>query len=238
MKFIIKWVFWLVVPYVILFFFWPIAFLPSYYHASFSFKKSVKLGFIALLVSPFVLIPVFSFSSGMVGYFTGNAHLRYYGLPGAEFFNLHPELRCYKSTSGCIVNGSEIFTQTPNNAAIRMFAGYFGPMKGTYQGPYPLRDEVFQILTSAKSMPFDIGKKEAKTQKTPIPEKILLSEKVIGIKDLRYSLYRDSCLIIGNRFYAELYDYVTGRKFAVYINLNSKYYDEEPIPSSAINSRS
>ena len=82
-----------------------------------------------------------------IDYWNGTATLQYSGLPGPEFYNLDPELRCGRTTSGCLVDGSEDFTQIPNNAAVAMLVRLFGPQRGTYTGPYPTREQAFAALT-------------------------------------------------------------------------------------------
>lgn len=89
-----------------------------------------------------------SFIQGSVDYFNGEARLRHSGLPGTTFFNLDPELRCGRSTYGCIVSGGEWVTQLPYNSAVRLFTACFGWMPNTYKGPFPTEDEAKTALAS------------------------------------------------------------------------------------------
>ena len=82
---------------------------------------------VCLLLSPIGL----GLASGIVGYCSGNASLWYEGYPGTEFHNLDPELRCGRSTSGCIVVGHEWLTHGPNNLAVRTLTRWVGPPRGT-----------------------------------------------------------------------------------------------------------
>ena len=65
----------------------------------------------------------------------------YEGLPGTQSSNLDPELRCGRSTSGCIVSGNEWLMHGPNNLAVRMMTRWFGLQRGTYRGPYPSAEQ-------------------------------------------------------------------------------------------------
>ena len=82
-------------------------------------------------------------------YAMGDVLLRYSGLPGTRFYNLDPELRCGKTTHGCIVDGSEWTTQLPYNTTARLLTACFGCMPGTYLGPYPTEEESRSALVNA-----------------------------------------------------------------------------------------
>jgi hypothetical protein len=92
---------------------------------------------------------------GTVGYCTGTARVHGMGLPGFGYFNLDPELRCERSTGGCVVNGGEFLTQTPNNFAIVTLTRLFGPQPGTYTGPYPNETQAKAALL-ASAMPVSL----------------------------------------------------------------------------------
>lgn len=101
-----------------------------------------------------VLSPVFvSFVLGAVGYATGTAKLRSMGLPGTEFHNPDRQTRCGRQTGGSLVNGGEFIWHTPNNAAVRLMAAMFGPVPGSYDGPYPTRAEAVAALEEAEDVP-------------------------------------------------------------------------------------
>jgi hypothetical protein len=86
-----------------------------------------------LLGSPFSAL----FGAGAVEYSMGRATLMSSGKPRLETFNLDTFARCPSSTSGCFVTGGEWVVQLPYNAAVLMLTVFFGPMPGTYRGPYP-----------------------------------------------------------------------------------------------------
>jgi hypothetical protein len=80
------------------FFLWPpisLLVLPGLFLA-----RSIRLLVIGVLLSPWVVIPLVSYTGGVVTYFNGTAVLREQGRPGGDFWNLDPELRCHRSTSG------------------------------------------------------------------------------------------------------------------------------------------
>lgn len=104
------------------------------------------------ILSPCVAIPIFSFTWGVVGYFRSTAVLRASGYPGPEFYNLDPKKRLYRSTSGCIVTGIELFTHIPNNVAVNGLVHLFGPMKNSYVGAYPTRKTVWTLMRGAQTL--------------------------------------------------------------------------------------
>ena len=108
----------------------------------------------------FVALNPFGLSAwmGFVDYATGNAHLRFSGLPGTKFLNLDRELRCGTATYGCIVDGSEWITQLPYNATVRLLTKSFGYMPGTYTGPYPTESEAKTALVAAPAIPAEVLK--------------------------------------------------------------------------------
>jgi len=87
--------------------------------------------------------------TGAVGYASGTGRLMLNGLPGPEFRNLDRELRCRRVSMGCVIDGSEIFTQEPNNLAITLLTRAFGPMPGAYRGAYPSREEARAAVAAA-----------------------------------------------------------------------------------------
>ena len=112
--------------------------------------RSKILALLAVLVSPFLVTAIFSCANGVCGYCTGTARLRTVGLPGPGFFNLDRTYRCYRSTSGCVVNGSEQWTHMPYNAAVVGLIKAFGPMPGAYTGPYPTGPEADSLLRASE----------------------------------------------------------------------------------------
>jgi hypothetical protein len=140
---------WTLAGHLLFWAFWPLAVLAVATGVLVSLRASRREGALLILLSPFLVVPIFCFAGGIVGYARGEARLRAAGLPGPEFHNLDRDLRCYRSTSGCLVDGSEAFTHGPNNAAVRLMIRLFGPMLGAYLGPYPTREEAWALADAA-----------------------------------------------------------------------------------------
>jgi len=94
------------------------------------------------------------FGMGVIGYCTGTAKVQGMGLPGMGYYNVDPELRCERSTGGCLVNGGEVLTQTPNNRVVVGLTRLFGPQPGAYTGPYP--DETETKAALATGVPISV----------------------------------------------------------------------------------
>jgi hypothetical protein len=95
------------------------------------------------------------FALGVISYCTGTAKVQGMGLPGPGYFNVDPELRCERSTGGCLVNGGEILTQMPNNWVVMGLTRLFGPQPGAYTGPYPDETQAMAAL-SASGAPISV----------------------------------------------------------------------------------
>jgi hypothetical protein len=129
--------------------FWPLGGVVWLASAVYLVIRRRRWAAISLALSPYVALSMMSLFLGFFGYVNGTARFRYFGLPGCEFSNLDSDYRVYRSSSGCIVDGSEIFTQTPNNFAIRTLVRAFGPMRGVYTGPYPDKDEAANAISNS-----------------------------------------------------------------------------------------
>lgn len=130
----------------LLFFTLPLAFLFWTGVLLYLFLSRTKLKWYLLLLSSWTLVPLYGFLAGTNDYFQGQATIKTYGLPGPEFWNLHPQFRAWRSTSGCVVMGDEIFTQTPNNIAVKFWTKLLGPQPHVYQGYYPSKQETDSLL--------------------------------------------------------------------------------------------
>lgn len=78
---------------------------------------------------------------GVAEYKAGTARLRTMGLPGLEFWSVDRGYRCEWMTGGCLSDGSEELRDGPYNTAVMLMIQLFGPMPGSYTGPYPTREE-------------------------------------------------------------------------------------------------
>ena len=130
-----------------------------------------------VLLSPFF----FTFIFAVIQYTIGTGHLLFYGLPRTESYNLDPELRCGRVTGGCVVHGYEWVFQGLNNGAIRMMTASFGPMPGSYKGPYPSKEESLGALADAKPIAIE----QMITDKITINRRNILLDNGVGIGLLR-----------------------------------------------------
>ncbi|HCN10280.1 MAG TPA: hypothetical protein DIT01_20315 [Lentisphaeria bacterium] len=201
---------------------WPVALIVTAAAVVKSLSMSYRCAALSLIVSPFFVLPVYSLASGTIGYFCGTARLRSYGLPGPEFWNLDREARCHRSTSGCIVTGTEVLTHTPNNAAIRTLVRAFGPTPGTFHGAYPTKRDVSELLAKSARQ---IGVSELQQD----PRQIGLSvqsdlgvytedRRRIGVEQqvLRWAVFEDDTIVVADDTRALLYDAATGKRYALY----------------------
>lgn len=128
---------------------WPIGAVIGVALIVYLLRQRRRLAIICILLSPYVVLSSLSVALGVLCYFLGTAQLRTFGMPHREFYNLDQRWRVYHSTSGCIVDGSEIFTQEPNNAVVKLLVTVLGPMRGVYTGPYPSKAEALAQLAAA-----------------------------------------------------------------------------------------
>jgi hypothetical protein len=209
----------LVLAWPIFFFFWPVGIVASLFAIATLFKRSRRSGVIGIAGSPFVALPIIWFIWGIVSYFTGSAVLWSFGYPSGQFRNLDPELRCYRRTSGCVVTGSELFWQPPNNAGVRLMATWFGPVPGHYHGKYPSRQEARQLLeTGGRNLTYEEFAREARSQKLKVnlehwePK----PEANRPPPEFRIVEVENSSVLVGRRTSIVLFDRATGLKYATY----------------------
>ncbi|SHH96778.1 hypothetical protein SAMN04488109_6313 [Chryseolinea serpens] len=105
-----------------------------------------------LFFSPWIIIPLFHFTAGTIGYFSGTAALGGVGYPGPGFFNLDRQYRAWHSTSGCVQYGNEPLTDGPRNAAIYLWTNLCGYQRDVYQGYYPDERKTQQLLNQQGKM--------------------------------------------------------------------------------------
>jgi hypothetical protein len=171
---------------------------------------------VGLLAVP-MLIAGLSFAEGTWGYFAGTARLRGVGMPGPEYGNLDAGLRVYRSTSGCIVWGTEPLTHLPNNLAIALLTTLFGPMRGTYHGPYPDRSQVRDALRASRES-VD-GAAFNQVPQRPVRNCAALAELFPPRADeptARCAMFEGATLVLGLRDEARLWSGNSGNLYARY----------------------
>jgi hypothetical protein len=173
--------------------------------------------FLALVAIP-VAVAAYSFMEGTVGYLGGTAVFRGVGYPGREYYNLEPKYRVYWQTSGCVVLGTEYLTHVPYNFAVMALATVFGPMRGTYHGPYPTRQEAGAVLRDSRET---VGLEALyHEQLTPARDCQALAARYPpggGEKDPKCAVFRDRTIVLGDEGMASLVDTETGNRYARYM---------------------
>ncbi len=91
----------------------------------------------------------------VISYVCGSARLRTSGLPSIETYNVDPATRFQRASSGCLVDGSQLVWQIPNNLVLRLLSATFGPMQGAYDGPFPSQEESDEALVVAVPISWD-----------------------------------------------------------------------------------
>lgn len=114
------------------------------------FATRSRWAWLLLVVNPFIIATGLSALGGAYGYFHGSGRFLTRGLPGQEFFNLDPDYRIYREPGGCMFYDSDIFTQAPHNAILASLVEHFGPMAGSYIGPYPGRAEAYSLIRKSQ----------------------------------------------------------------------------------------
>ncbi|MBI2923361.1 MAG: hypothetical protein HYY18_20075 [Planctomycetes bacterium] len=122
-----------------------------------------------------------------------------------------------------MISGEEFLTNAGNNFAMRMLVRWGGPMKGSYVGPYPTREEAFAALRVSKGRIEDgfTTAEFAKQLGIPPPdERRLIHVRWLFEPDarLRHATLPDRTVVAGNEKYAVIFARTTGEPFAVYQN--------------------
>lgn len=92
------------------------------------------------------------FIGGLVDYAKGAPKLRYMGLPSMESYNIDPQTRCFSQTGGCVIHGNEWVSQVSHNLGVLALATLFGPPSRSYDGPYPSKEEAFQMAAASPKL--------------------------------------------------------------------------------------
>lgn len=172
-------------------------------------RAPVVLGIICLL-NPLSIF----FARGVVDYCGGRPAFRGMGLPSYEAGNVDPETRCFHRSGGCVVSGEEWVHIAPHNLALHLLVLVLGPPSGTYDGPYPTREEAIAASTSGTPVSradFRSGKIQTQTKPVVLKQEMTtaIAEKLLGLsryafddiedgfKDQLFAtIWRERCLIL------------------------------------------
>lgn len=204
----------------IFFFGWgSFALLASVLGSALLARRSWKAAVLGLACSPVVVIPAIFFLWGIGTYFAGSAVIWSTGHPRGEFWNLDHDLRCFRRTSGCVINGSEPLWQGPNNAGIRLIARFFGAVPGTYHGHYPSREEVQRRLEGVRGvLSWDGFLHEVETRRLKIRREEWKPGENPKLDLTGYNLFEvgDDTIAAARESRVSLFDSTTGLWYATY----------------------
>jgi len=174
-----------------------------------------KLALLVLVVP--AAVTAFCFLNGAIGYLTGTASLWSVGYPGPEFGNLDPQYRVHRQTSGCIVMGPELLTHAANNAAVALMTTLFGPMRGTYHGPYPDREQARAALAASQhKLSLEALRAQVHGAQDCAGLRALYPPQ-FGMPAVRCAEFRESTLVLGFEGHAVLRAREDGAVYARYV---------------------
>lgn len=111
--------------------------------------------------------------AAVTDYARGAVALRGAGLYDHETWtNPDRRYRCFRTSSGCLVDGSEWVRHDPYNLVAVALLDWLGPMPGAYLGAYPTRDEALGHL--ARGFPIDGDRLLADEVRLPTGETVRL----------------------------------------------------------------
>ena len=195
-----------------------------------------------LIVLVFVLAgPCFSFINGVAGYLAGTATIKKTRsvISVNDYFDRELRVRCSilndRTQADFGHKDSEFDLQLrrsldfwPNNMAIRLMIKLFGPMRGTYQGAIPTKEEAFEAIRDVRKTVESekFHQSGAKTGMPQNPELIIQLQNVGGsaiMSPLSYGkvgwlTWKEDTLIVGNSWAVWLVDKKRGRLYGGYLN--------------------
>ena len=121
-----------------------------------SIRKS-KLTKYAIILSPFLILPILNVGMGIIDYSNGNAKIKSIGYPAPEFANIDNEYRVEYYSLGCTFSGTEYLTSFRYNQTIKFLIKKFGYQKESYIGIMPTKEEAKEFLSNGK---YETGKVE------------------------------------------------------------------------------
>jgi hypothetical protein len=212
----------LILSWLMHFLFWPLVVLPVVAGGVVLATRCERGWRSVVLASPLVILPAFSLARGVVGYLTGTGVLLVTGMTSFEFTNLDPKLRCHRTTSGCLVNGSEFLTHTPNNLVMEVLTRLFGPMPRSYRGSYPTRAEAVLTLngSSLRFLPSELPT-QAAALGLPAGGPLAQLQSQLSVLDpdmpIGAGIFQDEVIVLGREKFVILVERRTGTMFAGYL---------------------
>lgn len=83
-------------------------------------------------------------------YSRGTAQLERIVSPFPEAWNVDRDTRYVIHMRDCMIDEKDLVTLDPYNAALEVLSRTFGPMRGTYDGPYPTEAEAQRAVRAAR----------------------------------------------------------------------------------------
>lgn len=108
-------------------------------------RKSDGLKY-AILLNPFVFLFVVNTGEGLMDYFQGNAEIKAFGYPSAQFANLDKQHRLEIKSEGCSISGTPLLGAKIYNRTVKTLVSKLGFQKGSYEGLLPSGEEARKIL--------------------------------------------------------------------------------------------
>lgn len=131
----------------------PLSFLIFFVLGFAIFRATIRKAWPPLILliaaNPFA----FFFFGGMADYAKGSPKLRGMGLPSLEYFNVDPQTRCFRSGGGCVIRGHEWVSQGFHNLGVLTAVTAFGYPSGSYDGPYPSKEQAAELTANAPDLP-------------------------------------------------------------------------------------
>ena len=106
-----------------------------------------RLSVAFVVLSPFLILPIFNVSKAVIDYSTGEASIRSLGYPSNIHDNLDPELRLRYVSKGSPTL-TEYLTHLPYNAMVRWLIDKKGYQVNSYTGYLPTSTQADSLLTS------------------------------------------------------------------------------------------
>jgi len=158
------------------------------------------------------------FVGGVHGYLTGTGVLWEVGRHHST--NVDPQLRLNRYQTGCFPLGYEFLSYPANNFALELLVTHWGPMRGSFLGQIPSRDEtVGFLLERGKVAPASDGGLPPDELRDEVPQiwnRLHTDEK----ERLRWAYYDQDTVIVGRELpsfgLAFLVDRKTKTRYAEY----------------------